>query len=319
MAQVIVEIERKSSVLGRPALPCLSRYHTINLTAGCPYECRYCYAQSFRSYPGRGRINFYANTLERLRRELPRKRKKPELVYFSTSCEPFMPYPQILDELFGTMELLLVHGVFVLISTKSRIPERFLDLFAAHRDLVHVQVGLTTTDDRIRRLLEPNAASVDQRLETLGALTGRRIRTEIRIDPLTPELTDSETSFGELCRAASERGVRSAAASYLFLRRANVGRLDVRLRAWSFREMAARLYTDRIEHYCGGGTVRIPRRAYRASKYESLRQTATGCGIRLSLCACKNPGLTSDCCHPAPPIIDGCNVQPTLFETHGGR
>ena len=315
----VVEVERQSSVLSHPTLLCLSRYHTINLTAGCPYECRYCYAQSFRSYPGRGRVNFYANTLERLRHELPRKRKKPELVYFSTSCEPFMPYPRILDELFGTMELLLAHGVFILISTKSRVPERFLDLFALHKDFVHVQVGLTTTDDRIRRLLEPNAASVEQRLETLGALAERGIHTEVRIDPLTPELTDTETSFRELCRAASERGVRSGAASYLFLRRGNVHRLDVRFGAWSFREMAARLYTHKIERYCGGGTVRIPRRAYRARKYESLRQTAAGYGIRLNLCACKNPDLTNDCCHPAPPVIDGCNVQPTLFETHAGQ
>ena len=313
----VIEIERKSAVLRHFGSQCLGKYHTINLTAGCPYECRYCYAQSFRSYPGPGRVNFYANTLERLRRELPRKRKKPELVYFSTSCEPFMPYPQILDELFGTIELLLVHGVFVLISTKSHIPERFLDLFAAHKDLVHVQVGLTTTDDRIRHLLEPNAASVDWRLETLGTLAERGIRTEVRIDPLTPELTDTETSFRELCRAVSERGVRSGAASYLFLRRANVSRLDVWLGAWSFRKMAARLYTDRIGHYCGGGTVRIPQRAYRALKYKQLRQTAAGCGIRLNLCACKNPDLTNDCCHPAPPTVDGCETQPTLFEPHG--
>ena len=318
MAQVI-EVERKSSVLSHPTLPCLSKYHTINLTAGCPYECRYCYAQSFRSYPGQGRVKFYANTLERLHRELPRKRKKPELVYFSTSCEPFMPYPQILDELFGTMGLLLVHGVFVLISTKSRIPARFLDLFAAHKDLVHVQVGLTTADDRIRNLLEPNAASVEQRLETLGALTERGIRTDVRIDPLTPELTDTETSFRDLCQAVSKRDVRSGAASYLFLRRANVPRLDVKSGAWSFRKMAARLYTDKIEHYCGGGTVRIPQRAYRELKYESLRQTAAGYGIRLNLCGCKNPDLTSERCHPVPPVINGCKAQPTLFATHGGQ
>ena len=99
------------------------------------------------------------------------------------------------------MELLLSQTVFVLISTKSRIPDRFLDLFAEHKDLVHVQVGLTTTDDRIRRLLEPNSASVDQRLQVLGALVERGVRTDVRVDPLTPGLTDTETSFKDLCRA----------------------------------------------------------------------------------------------------------------------
>lgn len=315
----LIRIDRKSSVLNHPTLPCLSKYHTINLTAGCPYECRYCYAQSFRSYPGPGKIHFYANTLDRLRRELPRKRKRPELVYFSTSCEPFMPYPPILDELFGAMKLLLEDGVFVLISTKSPIPARFLDLFSRHKNLVQVQVGLTTVDDRVRQLLEPNAASVEERLRTLGELVERRVRTDVRIDPLTPELTDTEASLGNLLRAVSKHRVRRAAASYLFLRRANKRRLDVTFGAWSFREMAERLYTDRIERYCGGGTVRIPRRAYRARRYAWLKEAATEHGIRLNLCGCKNPDLTDDCCHPAPPIVDGRREQSTLFETHGGE
>jgi DNA repair photolyase len=311
MGQVI-EVERKSSILSRPALPCLSKYHTINLAAGCPYECRYCYAQDFRSYPGRGKVKFYANSLERLRRELPRKRKKPELVYFSTSCEPFMPHPPILDELFGTMELLLAHGVSVLISTKSRVPDRFLDLFSRHKDLVHVQIGLTTTDDQVRRLIEPNAAPVEQRLETLGELIERGIRTEVRIDPLIPELTDTDASFTDLCQAVSDRGARTGAVSYLFLRRANVSRMNVEFGAWSFSDMAERLYTGTIDQYCGSGTVRAPSSAYRGDRYEWFKETAADHDIQLRLCGCKNPDLTHDCCHPELPRgNDG--AQKTLF------
>jgi len=312
MAQ-IVEVDRKTNVLKHPSLPCLSRYHTINLTAGCPYECRYCYAQSFRSHPGPGKVTFYANTLDLLRRELPRKRKKPALVYFSTACEPFVPHQHILTCLYGVMELLLDSSVFLLISTKSQIPERFLELFAQHPGEVHVQVGLTTTDDGVRQLLEPNATTVEERLGTLRALVERGVQTEARIDPLTPELTDSEESFVSLCEGIAQCGVRHAAASYLFLRRANYRRIAAGLGGRGFREMVNRLYTHQIEKYCGGGTIRIVAPEYRRQKYEMLRSIATECGIELRLCQCKNPDVTTECCHPQPATDDGQAAQTTLF------
>jgi DNA repair photolyase len=309
----IIEIERKSNVLKRPSLPCLSTFHTINLMAGCPYECRYCYAQSFRSHPGRGKVIFYANTLELLSRELPRKHKKPELVYFSTACEPFAPDERILASLYRIMELLLNHSIFLLISTKSRIPQEFLDLFAGNPGRVHVQVGLTTTDDHIRNLLEPNAAAVKERLATLRALIDHGVRTEVRMDPLMPELTDTDKSFERLCREIACCGVRNATASYLFLRRANHERLAVELGGWSFPEMSKRLYTQRIKEYCGGGTIRIATSTYRRKKYGQLKRIAAEHGIHLTLCRCKNPDLTDECCHPHPPTRQFSPTQETLF------
>ncbi len=309
----IISVERKSTVLGRPALPCLSSYHTINLTAGCPYECIYCYAQSFRSHPGRGKVRFYANTLDLLSRELPRKRRMPELVYFSTACEPFMPHERILSSLYGVMELLLEQSVFLLISTKSRIPEKFLRLFARYPDRVHVQLGMTTTDDRVRQLLEPKAAGVADRLATLRDLISHGVRAEVRMDPLVPELTDTQESFGLLCEAITRAGVENATASYLFLRRGNYGRLAVSHEGWSFPEMSKRLYTHKIDEYCGGVAILIPSPAYRKRKYDELTKIAKDHMITLSLCRCKNPDLTVGLCHPRPPENDRQSKQDKLF------
>ena len=309
----LVEVERKSDVLKHPSLPCLSKYHTINLTAGCPYECRYCYAQSFRSYPGLGTVKFYVNTLRRLTCELARKRKKPELVYFSTACEPFIPYRRILGQLYQVMELLLGNSVFLLVSTKSRIPEDFLQLFHRYCGQIHVQVGLTTADDWVRRALEPKAAAVQERLATLLALVELGIPSEARMDPLIPELTDTEESFVSLCAELAQRGARNAVASYLFIRRSNLRRLRISFGNWSFHEMAKRLYTDRIREYCGGGTVRIVASAYRQAKYRQFRRIAADHGITLALCGCKNPDVTDECCHPQPPRTIN-NTQLPLFE-----
>lgn len=309
----IVEADRKSTVLKHPTLPCLSRYHTINLTAGCLFDCRYCYAQSFRSHPGRGRVRFYTNTLELLKKELPRKRERPALVYFSTACKPFLPDRRILNTLYGAMELLLEHSVFVLISTKSKVPDRFLQLFALHSELIHIQVGLTTADDSVRQVLEPNAPPVEQRLETLQHLVEHDVVTEVRMDPLVPEVSDTRESFAALGEEIRQRGIRRAVASYLFLRRANYHRLAVRIDDWSFHEMAGRLYTHKIEKYCGGAAVRVPATDYRLAKYNLLKRISAAHGISLGLCKCKNPDVTADCCHPQPILTGSDAAQGTLF------
>lgn len=309
----VVETERKSPVLNHPSLPCLSRHYTINLTAGCPNRCRYCYAQSFAHHPGWGKVLFYANSLDLLRRELPRKRKRPQLVFFSTACEPFVPDERILSCLYGVMETLLETSVAIRISTKCSVPEDFLLLFARHRELVHVQVGLTTVDDDVRRFLEPRAPSVAQRLANLQNLLRKGINTWVRMDPLTPELTDTEASFRALCREIASCGIARAIASPLFLRPANYGLLRLRYKGWSFGRMARRLYTHRFEDFCAGGTIWLPDTDHRRRKHGELGSIASEHGIDLTFCSCTNPDLTSDVCHA--PARRAALAQPRLFRT----
>lgn len=309
----IIEVERKSDILTRPKLPCLSRYHAINLTAGCPYECRYCYARSFRSNPGAGVIHFYANSLRLLQEKLPRKRKKPELVYFSTACEPFMPIPQILCTLYGMMSMLLEHNISLLISTKSYIPEKFLSLFAKYSENVHVQVGLTTAHDNIRKLMEPHAASVRERVESIKGCINNGVRVEVRCDPLIPGLTDCVDSFEKLCCVVSECGVKNAAASYLFLRRSNFKLMHVSCEGWTFRDMAQHLYTHRISNYCGNSDIQIAAPEYRKQTFKKLQNVAESHGIKLRFCKCKNSDITSTSCHPLPVKSKTTLQQATLF------
>jgi DNA repair photolyase len=291
--------QRRSCLLTQPKLPCLATYHALNLTAGCPNECRYCYAQSFAYHPGWGTVAFYANFLSRLREELPAMREKPRLVYFSTACEPFLSIEPILDDLYEIMTLLLDAGVFLLIVTKGAIPRRFAALFEMHREEVFVQIGITTVDDTVREFMEPHAATVTQRFENFELLMAHGVPCEARMDPLIPGLTDDEVSLDALLYDLSRRGVHRATASYLFLRWGIRPPADLSRGNWSFREMR-RLYTHKVSDYCGRGMIWLPPTDYRRRKYADLTTLAAGHNIRLRLCACKNKDLTSDCCHPLP-------------------
>lgn len=313
MAQLI-KVERKSDPLTRPTLACLSRYHTLNLTAGCPYECRYCYARSFRSNPGAGNVHFYVNTLELLKKKLPNKRKKLEMVYLSTACEPFSPLQEVLEALYGVTKLLLEHGVSLLISTKSDPPDAFLDLFSHYKEHVHIQVGLTTANDEIRSFLEPYAASVESRLQALQRCLERGLNAEVRCDPLIPQLTDTPDSFEKLCQHISQSGVSEAAGSYLFLRRGNFQSMNMSYGDWSFRGMVRDIYTSKIANYCGNSEIRIASSNYRKRSFNALREIATSYGVALRFCRCKNPDITTECCHPLPSKINTPQKQATLFE-----
>lgn len=307
--------QRRAEVLTRPQLPCMGGYHTINLSAGCPNECRYCYAQSYAYHPGWGTVAFYANAKDKLRKELAGQRQKPHLVYFSTASEPFLPVPQILDDLHAIMAMLLEADAGLVISSKCVIPDRFVELFARHPGKVLVQVGITTTDDRVRQVIEPRAATAAERLDNLARLTAASVAAEARIDPLVPGLTDTQESMQSLLPALARAGVRQAVVSFLFLRWGIKFPMDLAWGDWSARSMRRR-YTLKVTDYCGGGTIWLPPLAYRSKKIRVLMEIAEAYGVALKICRCKNSDIPeAQCCHPKPaePEVPDSDPQMTLF------
>ena len=82
--------------------------------------------------------------------------------------------------------------------------------------------------------------------------------------------------------------------------------------------MARRIYTHRIDGYCGGGSIRIPAPDYRRERYRLLEGIAEDQGIRPVLCGCKNPDLTTDCCHRRRTERPGAGAQQSLLSEEGG-
>ncbi|MCX7766951.1 MAG: radical SAM protein [Candidatus Sumerlaeia bacterium] len=292
--------QRRGAILTHPMLPCLAPYHTLNLTAGCPNKCFYCYAQSYDFVPNWGTVTFFDNTFQRLQEELPRMKRRPKLVYFSTYCEPFLNIDIILETQYKIMKLLLESNISLLISTKGTIPERFINLFSRFPGKVHIQVGITTVNDRIRQLLEPGSASIKDRLFNIEQLLKSRINVEARIDPLLPGLTDTDSSLTLLLETLSKLGVQRAVASYLFLRCGIQTDANLNYEKWSFKKML-RIYTHKVTDYCGSGKIWLPNTDYRRERYVTIKKIAETKNIGIKLCSCKNKDLTTDCCLPLPP------------------
>jgi len=295
MARLVYK-ERKGLVLTKVPLPCITGYYNINLTGGCAFRCIYCYAQGYSSSPKDETVTFYSNTFEKLRMELPRKRERPQIVYFSSASEPFAPFAPALDELYRVVEFMMKSNINIFISTKGRIPDRFLNLFSRRPESVRVQVGITTAEDEVRKIFEPHAAPIEQRLFNIERLNSVRVLTEARLDPLIPGITDQEESLARLFRALAGAGIKTAISSYLFLRTSNRNRLRKAYERFNL-DLDYYFQGDKI-NYCRGGEVDIASKQYRSAKYDSIIRIAKNAGIRIKLCHCRNPDLTEQSCHP---------------------
>jgi len=298
----LIDSERKPNILSKPTLPCLMDYHAINLTSGCPFECRYCYAQGYSKNPGKNKIIFYANSFEKLRAELPRKKKKPRMIYFSTYCDPFIPIQKVLEQQFRIMELVLSHLIPILISTKGFIPDKFLTLFSKYSSQINVQVGLTTVDESVRQRIEPNAANANQRLKNISSLLAIGVNTELRMDPLIPRLTDTRESVESLLRRVADIGCKRAIASFLHIRKANQREMEFFHSDWCFRNIRKELYVANEKLGGDGYAITLPSKTYRLERLKRISEIGEKFGIEVRTCGCKNPDITKGSCNPDPII-----------------
>ena len=317
MSQVLLA-ERKAAVLAPSQLACLARLPTINLTAGCAHECLYCYARSYSQNPGQGHVTLYTNTLEKLREELPRKRRRPEAVYFSPSCDVFQPVPEVLDLAYAVFAFLLRQGIGVALLTKGRIPDRHMDLLKANASMVHAGIGLTTLDRHVWETFEPYSAPPDVRVAQIETLIQAGIDVQVRLDPILPGLTDDEASLSGVFATLARLGVRDVAISTLFMRSPIVRTLKRHVREKPMIDALLSHYTSgpTLTMRGAGTAILVPPVATRTAIYERVEGIATCYAIPIRICACKNGDLADGSCHIAGDWSRKPNGlgQGTLFE-----
>ena len=297
-------INRKSSVLTTSSIACLSEIPTINLTAGCAHECLFCYGRGYRSFPGEGKIEIYANTLDQLKQELPRKRKKPVAVYFSPSSDLYQPINEVLDLGYEVLSFLLENSVGVSFLTKGAIPQRHLELLARYPMLVRAQIDITTLNEELQSLFEPQAAPPTIRLQQAKSLIKSGIATTMRLDPILPGLTDNQATFDALLEKINETGVKEVAASTLFLRSPIIGTLKRHIHDQNILIPLLSHYSQDcqldIQAQAGSkSTLNALPSEYRKAIFFRLNEAAAKYGITVKICACKNSDIASGTCNIA--------------------
>jgi DNA repair photolyase len=295
----VIQTDRRSAVLTPSSLACLSHVPTINLTSGCAHGCIYCYTRGYSTHPGENKVVLYRNTLDKLKEELAHKRKKPQAVYFSPSSDLFQPVSEVLELGYQVLEFLLSQEVGIAFLSKGQIPEKAMKLFLDNADKVRAQIGITTLDEYIQRMFEPNAASPGVRIEQIGKLVAGGVATEARLDPVLPGLTDNESSLLQLFSALAKVGAKRAAISTLFLRSSILESLKRNVQNTELLQSLLDSYRDAkcMAIHAERSSVIALSSAVRKEIHTRIGRIAEEHGIGLVICACKNPDLAHGTCN----------------------
>lgn len=139
----------------------------------------------------------------KLKRDLLRV-KPGSIIELSTSSDPYPPVEEKLLLTRRSLELLVEHDVKILITTKSDLVTRDIDLLRDHSSAV--MITITTLDDKLAGLIEPGALPPSRRINVVSVLSKMGIPVGVRIDPIIPYVDDDEYEVIELAQRVVDSG-----------------------------------------------------------------------------------------------------------------
>ncbi|MGN0784685.1 MAG: SPL family radical SAM protein [Candidatus Aphodomorpha sp.] len=188
----------------------LSAQNGMNLYRGCTHGCIYCDARSacYRMEHAFEDVEVKRNAPALLEAALRKKRARC-MIGTGAMCDPYLPEERTLGLTRRCLALLQSYGFGLAIQTKSDLILRDLDLL----DAIHaqakcvVQMTLTTADEVLCRIVEPNVCTTARRFEVLRTLQAHGIPTVVWIEPLLPFLNDTPENLAALLDMCAEAGV----------------------------------------------------------------------------------------------------------------
>lgn len=191
----------------------LSARGGMNIYRGCTHGCIYCDSRSL-CYGFTHRfedIEVKQNAIELLENALRRKRKKC-MIGTGAMSDPYMPLEAELGYTRRAEELALKYGFGMTVQTKSADIMRDAELIAEinKKTKFVVQTTLTTADDALCRILEPNVSPTSERVKMLAFMRERGIPTVVWLCPILPFINDSEDNINGIidrCVAAGVYGI----------------------------------------------------------------------------------------------------------------
>jgi DNA repair photolyase len=287
---------RKGKILTQAHFGCLEGIPTLNITNGCLFQCTYCYARGYSQAPKAGEVYLYTNLPNLLEEELSKKRPLPQWIILNTSSDCFQSHPDILHVTYRVIEILLDYGIGISFLTKGTIPLRFFNLFGRSLEKIFAQIGIGSLSESYWERYEPNTPSPEKRMENIQRFKEVGIIPEIRVDPIIPFVTDTETEIKNLFGRLSEMGIKRVTLSYLHLRPAIERQLMRELSSLHQRLIESCFRTQEWKTVGSSTKTKLLPKAIREKGYKRMKEIAESLGITVLICQCKNPDLKGDLC-----------------------
>jgi DNA repair photolyase len=176
----------------------LSAQNGMNIYRGCTHGCIYCDSRSkcYQINHDFEDIEVKSNAPVLLENALRSKRKKC-MIGTGAMCDPYIHLEERLGNTRKCLELIYSYGFGLAIQTKSARILRDLDLLKKINDKTKcvVQMTLTTYDESLCRIIEPNVSTTKERFEVLKVMRDNGIPTVVWLSPILPFINDTEENI----------------------------------------------------------------------------------------------------------------------------
>jgi len=183
----------------------------MNIYRGCTHGCIYCDSRSncYQFTHPFEDVEVKQNAPELLEKALRSKRRRG-MVGTGAMSDPYMHCEEDLQLTRRCLEIILKYGFGAAIQTKSDRILRDIDLLDEINRTAKcvVQITLTTYDDRLCSILEPNVCNTKRRIEVLEEMQRRGIPTIVWMTPILPFINDTEENITSILNECVRVGVK---------------------------------------------------------------------------------------------------------------
>lgn len=185
----------------------LSQNNGMNIYRGCTHGCIYCdsrsacygFTHSFED------IEVKKNAPELLEEKL-RSRRRKCIIRTGAMCDPYMHCEEKLMLTRRCLSVIERYGFGISILTKSDRILRDLDLLSRIHQKARavVQMTITTFDDHLCKIIEPNVCVTSRRVAVLKKMREAGLPTVVWLTPVLPFINDTEENIRGLLEYAKK-------------------------------------------------------------------------------------------------------------------
>ncbi len=189
----------------------LSAQNAMNIYRGCSHGCIYCDSRS-RCYQMNHLfedIEVKSNAPELLENALKHRRKKC-MIATGAMTDPYIHIEEKLGYTRRCLEIIERYGFGLCIQTKSTRILRDIDILKSinQNSKCVVQMTLTTYNENLCRIIEPNVSTTKERFEALKIFHDNGTSTVVWLDPILPFINDNEENIRGILSYSIEAQVK---------------------------------------------------------------------------------------------------------------
>lgn len=191
----------------------LSSKNSMNLFRGCTHGCIYCDSRSscYQINHDFEDIEVKENALLLLEDRLKRKRKKC-MIHTGSMSDPYLHAEEKIEYTKKALSIIKKYGFGLSLITKSDRVLRDLDLIKEinNKTKAVIQITLTTYDEKLCKILEPNVSTSKERFEALKVFQENNIPTIVWLGPILPFINDDMDNIKgimDYCVKAKVKGI----------------------------------------------------------------------------------------------------------------